>query len=136
MNKRGLFLGALLLLSVGTTFGSEGRREIFQPVVLDGTASDITGRWKGLKIGSGRQWSYIGKPWKDGANGLIKPPPYPWNVRAAAYTGQESNNDEILQAFHTGQAYGDFEAEFRFRWDGAHCGCGIIFRFFISTSSP
>ena len=91
-------------------------------------ASDIAGRWKGLKIGSGRQWSYIGKPWKDGANGLIKPPPFPWNVRAAAYTGQESNNDEILQAFHTGRAYGDFEAEFKFRWDGVHCGCGIIFR--------
>ena len=91
-------------------------------------ASDIAGRWKTLKIGSGRQWSYIGKPWKDGANGLIKPPPYPWNTGAAAYTGQESNNDEILQAFHTGRAYGDFEAAFRFRWDAGHCGCGIIFR--------
>ncbi len=92
------------------------------------TTNDIEGRWKNLRIGSGRQWSYIGKPWKDGAKGLIKPPPYPWNLGPAAYTAQQSNNDEILQAFNTGPAYGDFEAEFRFRWDGGHCGAGIIFR--------
>lgn len=99
---------------------------------LGGTArietNDINGRWKSLKIGAGRRWSYIGKPWKDGPDALIKPPPYPWNTGAAAYTGQESNNDEILQAYYTGSAYGDFEAEFRFRWDGGHCGSGMIFR--------
>ena len=92
------------------------------------TTKDIAGRWKNLRIGTGRQWSYIGKPWKDSAKGLIKPPPFPWNTGPAAYTGQQSNNEELLQAFHTGARYGDFEAEMRFRWDAGHCGAGMIFR--------
>jgi len=72
------------------------------------------GRWQRLHIGDAHNWSFIGGDWSDGEDGLIVPPP--------------ANVFERVMAFHTGRAYGDFEAEFKFRLEGANCGAGFIFR--------
>ena len=85
-------------------------------------------RWDPVRIGDAHNWSFIGGAWSDGEGGLISPPPAPWNTGASAYEGQRTTNEDVLMAFHTGRAYGDFEAEFKFRWDGPHCGAGFIFR--------
>ncbi len=46
-----------------------------------------------------------------------------------AYDGQRCVNTDEYLAFCTPHAYGDFEGEFRFRWDGGgHGGAGMIFR--------
>ena len=92
------------------------------------TVDCIPGTWQDLTFGKKADWAFVGEPWTGKKDGLIAPPPYPWNTGGDAYTGQESNNEEILQAYHTGAAYGDFEAEFGFRWDAPHCGAGFIFR--------
>ena len=81
-----------------------------------------------LHISDGHNWSFIGEAWSDGEGGLISPPRTPWNTGASAYEGWRTTNEDVLMAFHTGRAYGDFEAEFKFRWDGPHCGAGFIFR--------
>jgi len=82
-----------------------------------------------LRIGDGHNWSFIGGAWNDGEGGLISPPPAPWNTGASAYEGQRTTNEDVLMAFHTGGAYGDFEAEFRFRWDRVgSCGAALVFR--------
>ena len=86
------------------------------------------GQWQALRIDDGHNWSFVGAPWQDGEAGLICPPRAPWHTGASAYQGQRTPNDDVLLAFHTGEAYGDFEAEFKFRWDGAHCGAGLVFR--------
>ncbi len=81
-----------------------------------------------LRIGDAHSWSFIGGAWSDGEGGLISPPRAPWNQGASAYEGQRTTNDDVLLAFYTGRAYADFEAEFKFRWDGPHCGAGFVFR--------
>jgi len=91
--------------------------------------------WQHLRIGDATDWSFIGVPWRDGDDGMLAPLPAPWNTgvfrwhpAANAYRGQHCTNEDIIQAFYTGEAYADFEAEFKFRWDGDHSGAGIIFR--------
>ena len=84
------------------------------------------GSWRPMRIGDGKDWSFVGKPWKDRDAGAISPTPT-WFTGAEAYDGQRGLNDDTLSAFHIGTAYGDFEAEVKFRWDAGHCGAGIIF---------
>ena len=68
--------------------------------------------------------------------GVIAPPavPFnygvtPWNPVSKAYDGQRSTNVDLMQAFNTAEAHGDFEAEFKFRWGASgHCDAGFIFR--------
>jgi len=59
------------------------------------------------------QWDFIGGPWRQNADGVINPP------KALA--------DEYL-AFYAPAAYGDFEAEFEFRWETPFTTGGFIFR--------
>ena len=59
------------------------------------------------------QWRFIGGPWRQDDDGVITPP--------------RSPADEYL-AFYDQAAYGDFEAEFEFRWDNAFTTGGFIFR--------
>ena len=69
--------------------------------------------------------------------GVIAPPAVPFNIGVIkpwhpvsnAYDGQRSTNIDLMQAFNTAAAHGDFEAEFKFRWGAAgHCDAGFIFR--------
>jgi len=98
-------------------------------------AEDGLGPWRPLQIGDGVNWSFIGGAWRDEEGGVIAPPSPPWNIGvtdwnpvASAYEGQRSTNEDVLMAFHTGQAYADFEAEFEFRDDKEGKGVGLIFR--------
>jgi len=94
--------------------------------VSSGDADTGSLEWQTLAIGDGKGWSFLGKPWRDGDGGLIHPTPT-WITGANAYDGQNGKNDDTLKAFHLGAAYGDFELECRFQWNGGHCGAGIIF---------
>ena len=58
-------------------------------------------------------WSFVGEPWGQGADGLI-------NTAGDAV-------DENL-AFYTAQAFGDFEAEYEFRWDCVWTSGAFVFR--------
>jgi hypothetical protein len=68
--------------------------------------------------------------------GVIAPPavPFnigvkPWHAISDAYEGQRNTNVDLMQAFDTAKAYGDFEAQFKFRWGSSgHSGAGFIFR--------
>ena len=82
--------------------------------------------WQTLSIGDAAAWSFMGRPWRDGDDGLIHPTPT-WITGANAYDGQTGKNDDTLKAFHKGRAFGDIELECRFQWNGGHCGAGIIF---------
>ena len=93
----------------------------------NGTA-DQRDRRQRLRIGDGHNWSFIGGKWSDGEGEVISPPGAPFNTGANAYDGQRTTNQDLLMAFYTGRAYRDFEAEFKFRWDGGHCGAGFVFR--------
>lgn len=103
--------------------------------VVCASAAEAQPDWQDLRIGDATDWSFIGVPWRDGDEGMLAPLPAPWNTGvfrwnpvANAYRGQHCTNENIIQAFYTGEAYADFEAEFKFRWDGDHSGAGIIFR--------
>jgi len=100
-----------------------------------GGTGDAPGPWRPLRIGDGVNWSFIGGTWRDEEGGVIAPPIPPWNIGvtdwnpvANAYEGQRCTNEDVLMAFHTGQAYADFEAEFEFRDDKEGKGVGLIFR--------
>jgi len=105
--------------------------------VVGASAAKAQPDWQYLRIGDASDWSIIGVPWRDGDDGMLAPLPAPfhlgvirshWRRVASAYRGQYCINEDILQAFYKRQAYADFEAEFKFRWDGAHSDAGIIFR--------
>jgi hypothetical protein len=66
-----------------------------------------------LRLGDGQQWAFVQGAWQEDSQGTVTPP-----ARAA---------DEHL-AFHTAKAYGDFEAEFEFRWNIQGSDAGFIFR--------
>ncbi len=91
-------------------------------------AADAGGTWQPLSIGNGSNWAFFGGPWSDAEGGVLKHPPMPFNSGPAAYSGQRTTNNDLAQAFYTKQAYGDFEATFKFRWGSGHNGAGIIFR--------
>ncbi len=121
------------MVSIETSLRLTGMLLIVAVMVAVAINSEANGaqdqdRWNRLRIGDAHNWSFIGGAWSDGEGGLISPPPAPWNTGASAYEGQRTTNEDILMAFHTGRAYRDFEAEFKFRWDGGHCGAGFIFR--------
>ena len=58
-------------------------------------------------------WSFVGEPWTQDADGLI-------NTAGDAV-------DENL-AFYTAQAFGDFDAEYEFRWDCVWTSGAFVFR--------
>ena len=84
--------------------------------------------WRRLKIGKGRDWSFLGKPWTDGEGGLLQYGELPWSEGAKAYEGQRTTNQDLTQAVQLGRAYVDFEAEFEFQWGGSHNGAGFLCR--------
>jgi len=59
------------------------------------------------------QWRFVGGRWEQDQDGLIIPP--------------ANLADENL-AFYTAHAYGDFEAEFDFRWEISATTAGFVFR--------
>jgi len=88
-----------------------------------------TDDWLSLNVKDCDAWSFVGGPWRH-ADGLISPVVGPLKGGAEAYDGQRCVNTDEYLAFYTQRAYGDFEAEFRFRWEGGggHGGAGMIFR--------
>ena len=58
-------------------------------------------------------WSFVEGPWQVDDQGVIVPP--------------HNLGDENL-AIYTGQTFGDFEAEYEFRWDSVWTDAGFIFR--------
>jgi photosystem II stability/assembly factor-like uncharacterized protein len=58
-------------------------------------------------------WRFAGGEWSENDDGLIQPP--------------HNLTDENL-ALYTEHAYGDFEAEFDFRWDSTWTTAGFVFR--------
>ena len=73
------------------------------------------GPWSDLKMAgeAGENWAFVGGDWGQGADGVIGPPP---------------NYVDQNLALATKHAYGDFEAEFEFRWNNLCCGGGFVFR--------
>jgi len=59
------------------------------------------------------QWRFVGGRWEQDQDGVIIPP--------------ANLADENL-AFYTAHAYGDFEAEFEFRWETANTTAAFVFR--------
>ena len=60
-----------------------------------------------------QRWSFVEGPWEEDEQGVITAPP--------------DLGDENL-AIYTEHAYGDFEAEYEFRWDHAWTDAGFVFR--------
>ena len=75
------------------------------------------------------QWHFIGKGWatEGDANDQLTAHSS-WHTGADAYEGQQGTNDDLYLAFRKDQVYRDFEATFKFRWNGGHCGAGFVFR--------
>ena len=69
--------------------------------------------WQSLSPVSGEPWTFTTGPWIEEEPGVVTSPP-----RAA---------DDSL-AISTAAAYGDFEAEFDFRWDIQGSDSGFVFR--------
>ena len=70
-----------------------------------------TDDWQSLQMNE--QWRFVGGRWEQDQDGLILPP---MNLA-----------DENL-AFYTARAYGDFEAEFEFRWETQVTTAAFVFR--------
>lgn len=66
-----------------------------------------------LRFEDGVRWAFVQGAWQEDSQGIVTPP-----AQAA---------DEHL-AFHTARAYGDFEADFEFRWNIQGSDAGFIFR--------
>lgn len=82
-----------------------------------------------VKLNEPNQWSFVGEGWiTRGDAGQELTAHGSWNTGPDAYRGQQCTNDDVHLTFRTDRAYGDFEAQFKFRWDQAHCGAGFIFR--------
>jgi hypothetical protein len=61
-----------------------------------------------------KNWAFVGNPWEQDADGLITSP------------GDKPEDENI--AFYTEQAYGDFVAEYDFRWDCVWTTSAFVFR--------
>ena len=81
---------------------------ISQPALAERQAADLTE----LHIND-QQWSFVEGPWSENAEGVI--------------TAPGNLGDENL-AIYTQRAYGDFEAEWEFRWDNVWSNAGFFFR--------
>ena len=84
-------------------------------------------RWHSLDMRDRDAWQFVGGPWLQDGD-LVSPPREQRLKGERAYVdGRSANVDDYL-AFYQGGDYGDFEAEFDFRWDAGRSGSGFIFR--------
>jgi hypothetical protein len=82
-------------------------------MVSDGKANDTAaGDWLPLSLDQEQDWSFV-----EGA----------WQERGGVITAPGDDGDENV-AVYTQRAFGDFEAEFDFRWDNGFTAAGFLFR--------
>ena len=82
------------------------KHQVRRPSRNDGSDWLLTG------LAPQQDWSFVGGAWQE---------------RDGVITAPDNDVDENL-AVYTHRAFGDFEAEFKFRWDGTFTNAGFLFR--------
>ena len=80
---------------------------------MGGSQLQIDGRWRTLDLSNPADWSFVNGDWSQDDAGVMTRPKVVTDENIAVYTAEH---------------YGDFEAEFEFRYTAVCNGGGVIFR--------